>query len=304
MNDSYDFDSNDNRRIHKNLKCTVNDLMAMIYSFHVRHNLTMVALEDLAELFNHVLENKVLPASKKTFINKFNSNQEFSQVIHFVCDICNKYLGKQEDFPEKKTVLCSNCHKNVNISTKYANNHFITLPVENQLLKILDFCIANGQMISTRTASNGLIDDVHSSELLQKLNRQISALNREYITITLSTDGACVFKSSKNKSLWPLQFLVNEIKKEYRFKRENIMLAALSCGKTPDMSIFMKFFIEEINSINAKGGLVVNINGETHKLLVIPTNVTTDSIAKCYVALKTQHNSHFGCPYCLHSYSE
>lgn len=301
MDDSIDFVLNENRPIHINLKCTVNELMAMVYSFHVRHNLTMVALEDLAELFNRVLEKKVLPVSKRTFIKKFNSNQESSQVVHFVCNNCNKYLGKQEDFRNSKSVLCSNCEKVVNITTKYDNNFFLTFPVENQLLNILDICIKNEHMMSTRDAeSDGMIDDVHSSELLKKLNEQIVGLNREYITLTLSTDGACVFKSSKNKSLWPLQFFVNEIKKEHRFKRQNIMLAAISCSKTPDMSTFMRVFIEEINSINNKGGLQLQINGGIRKLLVIPTNLTTDSIAKCYVASKTQHNSHFGCPYCLH----
>lgn len=111
MDDSIVFVLNENRPIHINLKCTVNELMAMVYSFHVRHNLTMVALEDLAELFNRVFEKKVLPVSKKTFIKKFNSNQESSQVVHFVCNNCNKYLGKQDDFPNSKSVLCSNCEK-------------------------------------------------------------------------------------------------------------------------------------------------------------------------------------------------
>lgn len=73
--------------------------------------------------------------------------------------------------------------------------------------------IKNNQMISTRAApDNSVIHDVHSSELFKNLDDQMVKINREYITLTLSTDGACVFKSSKNKSLWPLQFFVNEIK--------------------------------------------------------------------------------------------
>lgn len=156
-------------------------------------------------------------------------------------------------------------------------------------------------MIEARAGPNDtLMDDVHSSESFKNIQNKMTVNNHEYITLTASTDGAVVYRSSKNKSLWPLQFFVNEIKKEFRFKRENIMLAALSCNKTPDMSVFMKFFIEEINAINTKDGLELQINGETRKFYVIPVNVTTDSIAKCYVACKTQHNSHFGCPYCLH----
>lgn len=131
MDDSIDIDLNENQQIHHSLNCTVNELMSMIYSFHVRHNLTMSALEDLAELFNRVLGKKVLPVSKKTLIKKFNLNQKFPQVVHFLCDNCNKYLGKQDDFPNSKSVLCSNCDKAVNITTKYVNNHFVTFPVED-----------------------------------------------------------------------------------------------------------------------------------------------------------------------------
>lgn len=36
-----------------------------------------------------------------------------------------------------------------------------------------------------------------------------------------------VFKSTKEKSLWPLQFIVNEIDLKYRFKRENIFCAVI-----------------------------------------------------------------------------
>lgn len=111
-------DLNQNQKIHPYLKCTVNDLITMIYSFNVRHNLTMVALEDLSNLFNRVLEKKVLPVSQKTFIKKFNSNQEFSKEVHFICNYCNKYLGKQENFAaNSKSTLCSNCRKTVNIDT-------------------------------------------------------------------------------------------------------------------------------------------------------------------------------------------
>lgn len=73
----------------------------------------------------------------------------------------------------------------------------------------------------------------HDSLLFQEL-----AIDREnVITSTISTDGAVVFKSTKERSLWPLQFIVNEIDLEHRFRRYNMFCSAISFGATPNMQI-------------------------------------------------------------------
>lgn len=78
--------------------------------------------------------------------------------------------------------------------------------------------------------------------------------------------------------------------------------AAFSYGKTPNMHVFLKEFIEDINSINADGGLTFKMKGgETKTVKVIPMIFTADSPAKCDVLNKVYFNGYKGCPYCTHN---
>lgn len=125
---------------------------------------------------------------------------------------------------------------------------------------------------------------------------------KNIITLTLSTDGAAIFKATKEKSLWPLQFIVNEIVLEHRFRRENIFCSAISFGATPNMQTFMKPFLEEIMQINAEGGLSFKMkSGEIKKCKIFPMIFTGDTLAKQYVLNKGSFNGYMGCPYCLHA---
>lgn len=125
--------------------------------------------------------------------------------------------------------------------------------------------------------------------------------NVPVVTITFSTDGAALFKSTKEKSVWPLQFIVNEIDIERRYKRENMMCSAISFGKTPKMEVFFKPFIEEIQKINAEGGLSFTLkNGDKKTVKIFPMIFTGDTPARADVLKKSQFNGYNGCAHCLH----
>lgn len=146
---------------------------------------------------------------------------------------------------------------------------------------------------------NGIIRDVHDSLYFQKLRKNCQ--NFSIITLTFSTDGAAVFKATKEKSVWPLQFIINEINLEERFKRENVVCSAVSFGKTPNMQVFLKPFINEINQINAEGGLSFKMNSvELKKVMIQPMIFTSDILAKQYVLNKASFHGYDGCSYCLH----
>lgn len=91
--------------------------------------------------------------------------------------------------------------------------------------------------------------------------------NVPIITLSFSTDGAVVFKSTKEKSLWPLQFIINEIDLEYRFKREKFRMHS----------------------------------GEIKTIKIFPMIFTGDVLAKQYVLNKRSFNGYMGCSYCLHN---
>lgn len=143
------------------------------------------------------------------------------------------------------------------------------------------------------------IRDVHDTFYFKKLRRENQ--NTHFITLTFSTDGAAIFKATKEKSVWPLQFIVNEINLENRFKRENVFCSAVSYGKTPDMRIFFKPFVNEINAINSSGGLSFKSNsGEMITVMIQPMIFTGDILAKQDVLNKASFHGYFGCSYCLH----
>lgn len=167
------------------------------------------------------------------------------------------------------------------------------------LVFTLEQSIKMGHFINTQQTRNG-IHDIFNSDVYRNLKQKMRTA--KFVTLTMSTDGAVVQKSPKDKSLWPLQLIVNEIELKERFRRKNIISAAFDYGKTPDMAVFMKSFIIELNEINETGGLKIRIdeNGQTERFFVILIAITSDSVAKPYILKCTQHNGHNGCPYCYH----
>lgn len=81
-----------------------------------------------------------------------------------------------------------------------------------------------------------------------------------------------------------------------------MLCSAFSFGKRPDMQIFFKCFIEEINQINSEGGLTISLkNGQFIKLKVLPFVFTADAPAKSDILNKVHHSGRGGCPYCEHN---
>lgn len=291
-----DFEIDDYRTVHENLSCSVNTAMLLIYTFFIRYNLSWSALEDLCMLINEILERKSIPTSRYLFKKKFRTSAQ--PVTHFLCSSCNKYLGTKEDLQSGNDIYCSVCQNGISTQTKYVKKFFMTIPLEKHLIESLERNIENIDF--NRTASpNAEIHDVHDASNFKLLKKKMN--DEPYVTLTVNTDGAKVFKSTKHKSLWPIQFHINEICLEKRFKRENVLLAALSFGKTPEMSVLMKPLINEINTINRNGGIKILMqNGERKKVKIFIMLVTADSVAKLYVLEKTGFNGNFGCCYCLH----
>lgn len=143
------------------------------------------------------------------------------------------------------------------------------------------------------------ISDIFDGEIYKNLRNKYA--DHKFITLTINTDGAKVFKSTSKGSLWPLQFYINEIDIKKRFRRSNIMIASIAYGESPDMTSFLKPFITEINDINTNGGLKICVNGSEEFVYVFPLLFTLDSVAKCEVLLKRQYNGYNGCPYCHHN---
>lgn len=286
-----------NEPVHEYLDCSIKDALAMLYSYYVRHNLSWVALKDLIILINAILGVNSLPISKHMFKKLFMPKNRAT--THLLCSFCDKYLGAKYTYGDATVIRCEHCNQLTNMNTKYKKNYFLTLPIESQLVNAIKNNMGNGHLKLTPSESrDGVISDVHDAENFKSIKSAMG--NTEFISLTWSTDGVVGVKAAKDKSLWPIQMYINEIDLMHRFKRENMLVAAFAFGKTPDMNVLMRPFIEEINLINRNGGLSVKFGDTIKRLMIVPAIFTADSVAKCYVLGKTQHNSRFGCPYCLH----
>lgn len=282
--------------LHPHTDCTIYDAYLMIFIFSKRHSMTWEATEDLARLMNRIIGAEKIRPSKHLFKQKFMPD-DCSAVKHFVCHECDLYLGTLSQLNSSKMNNCPNCKVEIQLNTKYKKNHFLTIPFRNHMQQVLH---QNSEHLTLNAdPPNSDICDVHDGLYFQNLRNNVG--NIPYITLTFSTDGATVFKSTKDKSVWPVQFIINEIDLKYRFKRENVFCAAVAFGKTPNMQVFLKTFIEEITQINIEGGLSFETkNGEIIKVLIYPMIFTSDILAKQYVLNKASFHGYYGCSYCLH----
>lgn len=292
-----DFDFDEFELLKNNPNCTKTDAMLIIYAFAIRHNLNWKAIEDLVHLVNTLQGFEVMPASKYFFKKKFGE-KDLKRTTHFLCHACDKYLGTEEKLKSENIKTCQNCETEICMDTKYKKNHFITIPVEIQIKNLLE---QNEDHINLNSAgSTDSMRDIQDSLNYRRLME--SSKDDKFITLTVSTDGAVVYRSTKEKSLWPIQFFINEISLKYRFKRKNMICAAFSFGKTPDMATFFKCFIEELNKINTDGGITFRMkSGELCKVKVFLFLVTADAPAKSDILNKVHHSGRGGCPYCEHN---
>lgn len=282
--------------LHAQTSCTAIDLYCMIYAFSTRHNLTWIATEDLMRFMNRVIGQEKISPSKYILKKKIKQIASSDVLKHFTCEQCDLYLGCKENVM-RLNERCPNCKAKIETNTKYKKNNFITIPFKNHLKTILE---RNSEHLTfDYQSSTRNISDVHDSYCFQKLRNEV---NSSVISITFSVDGAQVHESAKNNSLWPLQFVINEIDLEHRFKRKSMFCAAVSFGKAPNMHVFLKTFFEEINAINAEGGLTFKMrNNQMKTVQVVPIIFTADTPAKCDVLNKVYFNGYNGCPYCTHS---
>lgn len=294
-----------NKDLHLSIDINIKDIMLMVYAFAVSHKLDYRTMESSAQLINAVLGGKVIPDTKYHYKKLFLPSDKIQPTIHFQCNNCKLYLGTEIDLAViDNSSKCPNCENNFKGNTKYNDrNYFVSISIEAQLKLHIEKAIRNNEINFHTNIEhpdvNSNINDVFDGNIYKNILSKYG--NKKFITLTVNTDGAGVFKSASQSSLWPLQFFVNEICQKKRFLRSNLLSSGFAYGPTPNMCSFMRPFVNEINTINDSGGMDICINGNVEKLLVIPLIFTLDSVAKCDVLGKMQYNGYNGCPYCHHA---
>lgn len=285
-----------------NLKISIFEVMMMVQTFSLRHNLTMVAREDLIKLINTVLGKDIIPESKFIFSKVFNP--QISHEKHFYCRNCTSYIGKHLD--SSTGLNCPLCKEIISTSENDSGNpnFFVSISMNDQLkLKLEELDIEEKlKHRFERQCSGNEIKDIYDGKRYKTLSKEGSILsNKNNFSITFNTDGAPIFKSNKY-SIWPIQYYLNELPPSCRYQPENLMLAGLWFGeKEPLMHIFLRPFVQQAVTLEEEGvQWKRSSTGEEVTSKVVTLCCCLDTVAKPAVQCLKQFNGYYGCSYCLH----
>ncbi|CAN8023540.1 unnamed protein product, partial [Ixodes persulcatus] len=137
------------------------------------------------------------------------------------------------------------------------------------------------------------MSDITDGRVYRKMKAS-GALQWGDLTMTFNTDGSPIFKSSK-ASVWPLQFVINEVPAPDRFSASGV--AGIWFGaKHPDMSLFVGKFAEHLSSMDP---IIWQAKSQMVSSKVYAVCCCLDAPARAAVQNQVQFNGYFGCPWCM-----
>lgn len=261
---------------------TIAQCILLILSFSLRHSLTASAVEDLLKLLNVFLPSgNILPKSLHLLRKLFHDPSE-SLNVHIFCNNCRTYVPKNN-------VHCPECNE-INDPKRNITegSYYISLSIEDQLRNILQ-----KEECALQSEEYG-INGVRKGEMYQTLPN----FTTNDISLLWNCDGIPMFKSS-SFSLWPIRCVINELQPNVRFK--NIILAGVWFGRgKPDMSTYLKQFVDDILKINSHGVQWMHpLTKTTVVSKVFPIICSCDAVARCVLQGIHQFNGAYGCGHCL-----
>lgn len=289
-----------NEPLAPNVKVTKFEALLMVFHLALRHGMTWIFLEDMLKFVNKLVDlDNAVPRSRYLFQKLFMCGKDID--VHFYCPNCESYLGHRSTF-SNNTVTCE-CGDGYESSVSSLNggNYFVTISIKYQLQELLmrpDLDIIYTHASNRRRR---VMSDIYDGKIYRELLGYCERTNKNPpLTITFNTDGSPVFKSTSKSSLWPIQFILNEISPRQRFNQENVMLAGLWFGKSPNVDVFFKPFIDELNALSTDGLAWRTSDGSIVQTPVFGICCVTDSAARPKVQKHHLHNGSHGCGYCLH----
>ncbi|CAN7937127.1 unnamed protein product [Ixodes hexagonus] len=194
--------------------------VVLLASFVIAHALSWAALEDLLCIMNAIFGCIAMPPSKYLFRKLWNRNK--SNYFYY-CEACETLLNSH--------MTCEMCNTTYELKKLRANGcFFVIMNIQHQIKHLVtrkkQALHENLEKIAA-TAANENINDITAGAAYKKL-KEDGTMKHGDLTITFNTDGTPLFKSSRN-SIWPIQFIINELPPEVRFKHPT--LAGLWFGK-------------------------------------------------------------------------
>lgn len=197
-----------------------------------------MCISDICSLL-FILNVPNIPRSWFHVKKAFNESTATSldRTIMWICPICKKASDNK--------LICSNRDCNRRFAPPAPMpNYFYTFNIIEQLSSILatttdlQFPQRPNNAPHPKTLMTDIVDGSHYYKIL---NEEAEP----FLTLTMSTDGIQPFNST-DKSIWPVTFIINEIKRKKRFCYQNLILAGLWPGPSKPKRFEMAAFLEAI----------------------------------------------------------
>lgn len=269
------------------------EVLAMVMTFVTSENLTWSGLDKLLVMINRICGMEVLPRTKYLF-RKLLASKLKRSTDYYYCEFCAGFLPTPED--GTSTIICTTCQKCTTISELRSKGNFFTiLDVSDQVRQVVsktsDELYRNLERLNSNPEDT--MSDITDGSVYKKMKAS-GALQWGDLTMTFNTDGSPIFKSSK-ASVWPLQFVINEVPAPDRFSASGV--AGIWFGaKHPDMSLFVGKFVEHLSSMDP---IIWQAESQMVSSKVYAVCCCLDAPARAAVQNQVQFNGYFGCPWCM-----
>lgn len=242
-------------------------------------------------ILNVVGGNDSVCRTKYSFYKAFDYTKDIMRIC-YLCDQCNDIMSAEMDH-----VHCVQCNITHDKASRFTNNFFIYLSLEDQIKNILKIPGIADELVKRQKETSTSLSDICDGFLYQKaLSGSDTPLST--LTLTFSCDGVPVFKKSPC-SIWPLLCTINEL--PLKMRQDNVLLCGLWFGdKKPHMRTFLNPFVEECVKLEDSGFTWEKDKGVSINTKVIPLVLMSDSVARPLIQNVKQFNGEYGCSYCLH----
>lgn len=275
--------------LYKGCPITIEESVLAILSFQQSAKLSGASTAQLLDLIElHCLKPNNCIRSPFKLLSQFKDVKTPLKSYYF----CSKCSGERES----STDICAHCE-----ALKPTNIQVLVLSLIDQITSLYErpgFIDKIQHRFHRKKINEENIESIYDGSIYMEtgLNDILQKFN---ISLMWNTDGVCFFSSSQMQ-FWPLYLVINELPIKERYKRENLILAAVYIGKKkPNPNIFLKYVYPMVEEL--RQGFKVNVPGFAEQLQVTATLIcgTCDSPAKAAMMNIKLYSGFYSCPKCL-----
>ena len=283
-----------NESISANIVVNKIEILLAILKISTVYSFPNSAVADLCKMFNTFFDIPILPDSRYLIDQLFFPGENIE--YHALCPECKNYVKKFDK--HKRHIICKMCDKGIDLKDPLYHDFFVILDISNELKHILETNQNYYTDIMNRNYEDQTISDIYDGQQYKDFIKSLPEEHKKsYASFIFNSDGSPVFKSSKF-SIWPIQVNLNEVPPSVRSKKPLTFGLWFGHDK-PNMNIFLKPFIQNINKLS-NVGVRCKINNEEKNIHIYAICCCVDTIARAPMQGLMQFNGYFGCNWCLH----